>query len=162
MPTRVRVCRTNLFFNRRPDYDRQVNDVKMTNSHIDHLYIRYYNCTSPLISKSMQIILLTTRIQHVMKNREAFDLGGASSKLPINLIFWWETGLAIFSIVGAYYVVPGSVQSFFNEGWVQGVCRPGALLNDRTGGYWVFVFTVSWDVGNPRSTVLYFCPRCDI
>ena len=45
-------------------------------------------------------------IQHVMKGREPFDLGGFGSKATLNYIFWWELGLVLFSIVGALHVVP--------------------------------------------------------
>ncbi len=48
-------------------------------------------------------------IQHVMKNREPFDLGGFGSKATINYIFWWELGLGFFSIVGALHVVPMAI-----------------------------------------------------
>ena len=80
----------------------------------------------------------------MMKDKEPFDLGGASSKSLINWIFWWETGLATFSIVGAYYVVPNTLKPLFDgKGWVQAVCGRGNALDDPISGYWTCLFCVS-------------------
>ena len=83
-----------------------------------------------------------------MKKAEPFDLGGAATKCRVNWIFWWETGLAIFSIVGAYYVVPSALKPFSDgQGWVQSVCGRGEALDHPSSGYWIFVFTVTSGVG---------------
>jgi len=83
-------------------------------------------------------------IKYAMKDKEPFDLGGASSKRLINWIFWWETGLATFSIVGAYYVVPNTLKPLLDgKGWVQAVCGRGDALDDPTSGYWTFLFCIS-------------------
>ena len=86
---------------------------------------------------------VTGRMQHYLKDKEPFDLGGASTKCAVNWIFWWETALAVFSIIGAYYVVPNASQPFLEKGWVQAICGPGDALDDPTSGFWGFIFAVS-------------------
>ena len=87
---------------------------------------------------------MNDRIKHYLKDKEPFDLGGASTKCAVNWIFWWETALAVFSIIGAYYVVPSALQPFLNgKGWVQAVCGRGDALDHPISGYWVFLFAVS-------------------
>ena len=89
-------------------------------------------------------IFLNVRIQHLMKDAEPFDLGGASTKCAVNWIFWWETGLALFSIIGTYHVMPSALRPFLDgKGWVQAVCGRGDGLDDPISGYWVFLFMVS-------------------
>jgi len=44
-------------------------------------------------------------IKYLMRNRKAFDLGGAKSRAMVNWIFWWEASLAAFSFVAATQVV---------------------------------------------------------
>merc|ERR1712127_662810 len=79
-----------------------------------------------------------------MKEAQPFDLGGASTKCRANWIFWWETGLAIFSITGMYYVLPGALQPFLDgKGWVQAVCGRGDPLDQPSSGFWVFIFCLT-------------------
>merc|ERR1719174_3316161 len=83
-------------------------------------------------------------IQHYLKDAEPFDLGGASTKCAVNWIFWWETALAVFSIIGAYYVLPSALQPFLDgKSWVQAICGRADALDDPSSGYWAFIFAVS-------------------
>jgi len=85
-------------------------------------------------------------IQFYMKDKEAFDLGGAKTKGLINWIFWWETGLAIFSILGAYYVLPSVILTPIMEGrdWNATVCGESSPnLDEARPGFWIFIFCAS-------------------
>jgi len=44
-------------------------------------------------------------VRYLMRNRKAYDLGGAKSRARVNWIFLWEASLAIFSFVAATQVV---------------------------------------------------------
>ena len=79
-----------------------------------------------------------------MKDAEPFDLGGASTKSAVNWIFWWETALAVYSIIGAYYVLPSALQPFLDgKSWDQAICGRGDALDAPSSGYWAFIFAVS-------------------
>ena len=99
-----------------------------------------------------------------MKDREAFDLGGAKTKGLINWIFWWETGLAIFSILGAYYVLPSVILTPIMEGrdWNATVCGESSPnLDEARPGFWIFIFCVSsvrCIVGNSK----HQCPHVHV
>ena len=89
---------------------------------------------------------LDGRIKYYLKDKDAFDLGGAKTKRLINWIFWWEAGLAVFSILGAYYVVPPVVFTPVMEGkgWIEVMCGPSSqVLDDRRAGFWICLFCVS-------------------
>jgi elongation of very long chain fatty acids protein 6 len=104
-------------------------------------------------------------IRHYLQDKEPFDFGGAPvtirdaggkpikdarnkiqrqpSKALFNYIFWWELGLAIFSILGAYNVVPLAYKSYVeNDSFVEAVCKQGLESSDARY-WWIFVFNVS-------------------
>lgn len=77
-----------------------------------------------------------------LKSRPAFDLGGGGGQAAINYIFWWEFGLALFSIIGAYHVVPMMLEPIWDgKSFSQVVCQPGAHNDPRS--YWTFLFMLS-------------------
>ena len=82
-------------------------------------------------------------IQYLMKNKEAFDLGGAKSKAPLNYIFWWEIGLAMFSIVGCYHVLPMALEPILFQGksLTETICMDGVHGDSRN--IWTLFFMVS-------------------
>lgn len=82
-------------------------------------------------------------IQYLMKNKEAFDLGGAKSKAPLNYIFWWEIGLALFSIVGCYHVLPMALEPILFQGksLTETICMDGVHGDSRN--IWTLFFMVS-------------------
>lgn len=72
----------------------------------------------------------------MMSSREPYDLGGGKSK-AINYIFWWEVGLALFSLVGAYHVVPLALEPIYKgESFVEAICMGGVHNDPRS--LWVF------------------------
>jgi elongation of very long chain fatty acids protein 6 len=77
------------------------------------------------------------------KDRKAIDLGGGGSKASINYIFWWEVGLALFSIVGAYHVVPLMLEPMMvgGQSFTETVCGPG--VHDDPRSFWSFLFMLS-------------------
>ena len=104
-------------------------------------------------------------LRHVLRDSTAFDLGGAPaavldvdgkpkkdaegrtvrrpSQATFNYIFWWETGLALFSILGAYHVVPLAFDVWQSEPFfVDAVCRRGLESTD-VRYWWIFLFNVS-------------------
>jgi elongation of very long chain fatty acids protein 6 len=103
-------------------------------------------------------------IRYWLTDKKAFDLGGAPaavkdesgktvkdkdgktvrapSKAMFNYIFWWELGLALFSIAGAYNVVPMALESLSSTStFEEAVCKP-KMENDRRA-WWIFAFNVS-------------------
>jgi len=79
-----------------------------------------------------------------MKNNEAIDLGGSKTKRSINFLFWWEISLAIFSMIGAYNVVPHVIHTFSrSNSLTDAICR---ISDDHYHGYhafWIFLFNIS-------------------
>ena len=81
-------------------------------------------------------------IKALMKHREPFDLGGGGSKAPVNYIFWWEVGLAVFSLVGAYHIVPVTLEPLLSgKSYSEAICMPG--VHDDPRSFWTFLFMVS-------------------
>ena len=79
-----------------------------------------------------------------LRDREPLDLGGAKSRGAVNLVFWWEVALALFSIVGAIIVVPMMLEPILKDGatWSEAICSSKGAHNDPRS-YWVFLFCVS-------------------
>jgi elongation of very long chain fatty acids protein 6 len=81
-------------------------------------------------------------IRHIMKDREPFDLGGAKSSARLNYIFWWELGLALFSIVGVYHVVPMAMAPLFEgKSLAESICMDGVHGDPRN--VWTLLFMLS-------------------
>lgn len=81
-------------------------------------------------------------LQYWLKDKDAFDLGGAKSQAIINWIFWWELGLAIFSMIGAYHVVPLALHSLnTSTSYTDAICVQSFI--DHPASFWIFVFNVS-------------------
>ena len=99
-----------------------------------------------------------------MEDKGHFDLGGPNSKRLINWLFWWYAGWTIFSIVGAYYLVPSVVQLIAEgKGWVETICGRNHILDDPITGYWVFLFAVSHSRADPgliQSSLYIIYYRC--
>jgi len=89
-----------------------------------------------------------------MRDRPAFDLGGAGSKAAVNFIFYWELGLAIFSIVGSFFVIPLTVASAQKYSLLGSVC--GTDLSNWPQAWWGFAFSVSkvFEMGDTLLVVL--------
>lgn len=80
-------------------------------------------------------------IRYLMTDAEPYDLGGAKSK-GFNWIFWWEVGLAVFSILGMYHTVPMMLAPIFEgSSLTEAVCMDG--VHDDPRNLWVFFFMVS-------------------
>lgn len=96
-------------------------------------------------------------IRYLLKDSAPYDLGGAPTtvrdihgtalhKKPstarINYIFFWELGLALFSVAGAYNVVPLALESLASTNTLtEAICLP-QIQNDPRA-WWIFVFQVS-------------------
>ena len=95
---------------------------------------------------------LCHRIKYYLEDKESFDLGGAKTKCLINWIFWWEAGLALFSIVGAYYTVPPVLNDYLQgKSFVEVVCSTSKhILNTPRAGFWTSLFCVSCASVNPK------------
>lgn len=75
-------------------------------------------------------------------SRQPLDLGGGGSRAPINYIFWWEAGLALFSIAGAYHVLPLMFEPMLaGKSFAETVCVP--TMHDDPRAYWCFLFMLS-------------------
>ena len=72
------------------------------------------------------------------------DLGGASkSQAPINYIFWWEFSLAVFSIIGAYHVLPLALEPILaGKTFAATICQSGLDVANDTRAFWMFLFMV--------------------
>lgn len=86
-------------------------------------------------------------IQHVMKNRPAFDL-----RIPL---FWWNIGLGIFSIVGFSRFLPGFINVLMqSDGFYNSIC----VKKDTNipMGFWTLMFLLSkfWELGDTVFIVL--------
>ena len=93
----------------------------------------------------LSLCRVSNRVKYYLEDKEAFDLGGAKSKGLINWIFWWEAGLALFSIIGAYYTVPGVLNDYLQgNGFTEVVCSSSYhILESPRAGYWISLFCVS-------------------
>jgi len=81
-------------------------------------------------------------IRYIMKDREAFDLGGAKTKCMINWIFWWEVALAIFSILGMIHVVPLALSNMNAHSDVSAsICDND--VHSQPASVWLFYFMIS-------------------
>lgn len=84
------------------------------------------------------------RIKALLSKRKPYDLGGAKSSCMINWIFWWDTGLALFSILGAFQVVPLALEPIIygKKTLVGAICMETVLLHDPRS-IWVFFLGLS-------------------
>jgi elongation of very long chain fatty acids protein 6 len=82
-------------------------------------------------------------LRALMHSRDPIDLGGPKSKALLNWIFWWELGLAVFSIVGACHAVPLALATLLKHGndFEAAICGKGA--HDEPSSLWIFFFMVS-------------------
>lgn len=82
-------------------------------------------------------------LQAFMRNRSPVPLGGGGSDGgSINWVLYWELGLAIFSILGAYHVLPMALEPLIQgQGLVATICGPG--VHDDPRNVWTFFFMVS-------------------
>jgi elongation of very long chain fatty acids protein 6 len=82
-------------------------------------------------------------IRYAMKDRAAFDLGGAKSQATLNYIWWWEVALAVFSAIGCYHVLPMALEPmlFGGKSFTDTVCGDG--VHDDPRSVWMFFFMVS-------------------
>mmetsp|Transcript_8318 Transcript_8318/g.13206 ORF Transcript_8318/g.13206 Transcript_8318/m.13206 type:complete len:227 (-) Transcript_8318:366-1046(-) len=82
-------------------------------------------------------------IKYLMRNRKAFDLGGAKSRAMVNWIFWWEASLAAFSFVAATQVVPLALEPLYEQGlsWSESICK--LRTHDDPRAFWMFLFNLS-------------------
>jgi len=82
-------------------------------------------------------------IKATLKNRKPFDLGGSKTSCKINWIFWWETGLAVFSILGTLHIVPLALEPIISgKKTIAGAICMDSVLNDPRG-VWVFYLGLS-------------------
>lgn len=85
-------------------------------------------------------------LRHYMRDRKALDLGGGRTKCRVNWIFWWEASLAIFSIAGAWHVMPSVLVALSGHSSpTEAICsmKYGAQLGKGAGAYWGFLFNLS-------------------
>ena len=78
------------------------------------------------------------------------------SKASLNYIFWWELSLAIFSILGAFNVVPLALASYRgSDSFVEALCTQG-LEDTDTRYFWIFLFNASklFEFGDTLMVVL--------
>lgn len=84
-------------------------------------------------------------LQAFMRTRDPVRLGGgggSASSGSVNWILWWELPLALFSILGAYHVVPMALEPVLRGGgWAAAICGPG--VHDDPRSVWTFFFVVS-------------------
>lgn len=81
-------------------------------------------------------------LQRYLRDRPALDLGGADTKCRLNWICLWELGLGVFSVVGAYNVVPLAVKSLSSTASLtEAICGP--FERDDPASYWIFLFNLS-------------------
>lgn len=73
--------------------------------------------------------------QLYMQTRPRFEL-----RLPL---FIWNVFLALFSVWGAYRSAPELLYVLGNHGFHYSVCIPGSFLDNRVGGFWNWMFTLS-------------------
>ena len=95
-------------------------------------------------------------IRAYLKDQLPLDLGGAKSTARCNFIFWWEAALAIFSILGAYHVVPLISRSLAEAEDVTGaICTYKSYQGDA-GNWWMYLFNLSkiWEFGDTIIIVL--------
>jgi elongation of very long chain fatty acids protein 6 len=81
-------------------------------------------------------------LRALMHSYEPFDLGGPKTKCTLNWICWWESSLAIFSIVGAFYVVPLAINPLLQGTSLLDVLC-GAPMHNDPANLWTFFFMVS-------------------
>ena len=95
-------------------------------------------------------------IRYLLKDSTPFDLGGSKSQARCNFIFWWEAALAIFSILGAYHVVPLVHRSWQeSDGLTDAICTWKSYDGDA-GNWWMYLFNLSkiWEFGDTIIIVL--------
>lgn len=73
--------------------------------------------------------------QHLMQNRPRFELRG--------LLIFWNTALAMFSIMGACRTAPELIHVLRHYGLFHSVCVPSFIENDRVSGFWTWLFVLS-------------------
>jgi len=78
--------------------------------------------------------LVVFLLPYIMKDRPAFQL-----QLPLML---WNTGLAVFSTIGAFYVVPLALEPVWaGHSWTTAICAWQGFDDRRA--FWGFLFNLS-------------------
>nr|WDS84447.1 elongation of very long chain fatty acids protein 6 [Apocyclops royi] len=80
-------------------------------------------------------LLLIFAGQQIMASRPRFEMRGP-------LVFW-NTFLALFSIMGACRTIPEFVYVLSTHGIYHSVCIPSFIENDRVSGFWALMFVLS-------------------
>lgn len=70
-----------------------------------------------------------------MKNRAPFKLRG--------LLFFWNLGLALFSMIGVARFFPEVIHSWRSFGFHWSVCEASFLRDSKITCFWSFAFTLS-------------------
>ncbi|XP_011305579.1 elongation of very long chain fatty acids protein 6 [Fopius arisanus] len=73
--------------------------------------------------------------QYWMTSRPRFELRG--------LLTLWNSGLAIFSIIGFARTAPELIHILRNHGLYHSVCIPSFIEMDRVSGFWTWMFVLS-------------------
>jgi len=102
-------------------------------------FYRRYNLV--FVAAAVLYLPIIFTLQRWMKDRPAFELGGAKSTAIINWIFWWELSLSIFSVLGSCCVVPMVFASIQSHGFLGSMC--GIDMANLPQSWWGFAFSVS-------------------
>lgn len=80
-------------------------------------------------------LLIVFSLQRWMKNRSPYKLK--------KVLIVWNSGLAIFSIIGASRTLPEMLHVLKNFGIYHSCCIQSFIENDRVAGFWTWMFTLS-------------------
>eukprot|EP01127_Copromyxa_protea_P001542 TRINITY_DN11515_c0_g1_i1.p2 TRINITY_DN11515_c0_g1~~TRINITY_DN11515_c0_g1_i1.p2 ORF type:complete len:286 (+),score=52.27 TRINITY_DN11515_c0_g1_i1:46-903(+) len=106
-----------------PEYAEGTFLVYASDYMINHIEI-------PFITM-MVYLFLVWYLTRMMKNRPAFDLRGP--------LFWWNMFLAVFSAIGAFYVVPPHVKAIWENGFTYDYCS----ADEEYASPWTLYFCLS-------------------
>lgn len=71
-------------------------------------------------------------------------MGGSGSKAALNYVFWWEAGLAAFSILGTFICIPVVFEPLWaGRTWVELICTPTAVNRADPRSFWGLLFVIS-------------------